>query len=56
MSGLLIIACAALLTALDQVTKLLAEQYLKGNPPIVIWDGVFELSYATNTGAAFGIL
>jgi len=56
MYGLLIIACAALLTALDQVTKLLAEQYLKGNPPIVIWDGVFELSYATNTGAAFGIL
>jgi signal peptidase II len=55
MYSVLIIVCAALLAALDQITKWLAEQYLKGKP-FVIWDGVFELHYAENTGAAFGIL
>ena len=27
-----------------------------GNGPFVIWDGVFELLYSENRGAAFGIL
>lgn len=41
---------------LDQLTKNLAINYLKGNTPIVIIDGTFELVYVENRGAAFGIL
>jgi len=44
------------LTALDQWTKHLAAGSLMGNGPFVIWDGVFELLYSENRGAAFGIL
>ncbi len=42
--------------ALDQLTKYLAVIYLKGKDPYVIWEGVFELRYLENRGAAFGIL
>lgn len=45
----------ALLVAFDQWTKQLAQQHL-ANGPYVIWDGVFELHYSINKGAAFGIL
>lgn len=45
----------ALLMA-DQYTKLLAVTHLKGQEPFVIWDGVFELLYSENRGAAFGML
>ncbi len=45
-----------LLIALDQVTKGLALTFLKGQEPFVIWDGVFELRYLENRGAAFGML
>lgn len=45
-----------LLIFLDQITKGLAVQHLKGQPPYVIWDGVFELRYLENRGAAFGML
>lgn len=41
---------------LDQVTKNFAINYLKGNAPIVIIDGIFEFVYVENRGAAFGIL
>lgn len=47
---------AILLVALDQWTKLLAITHLKGQEAFVIWDGVFELHYLENHGAAFGIL
>lgn len=40
--------------ALDQYTKYLAITYLKGNP-ITLIDGVFELRYLENRGAAFGL-
>ena len=40
--------------ALDQYTKFLAINYLQGNP-IPIIDGVFELRYLENRGAAFGM-
>ena len=46
---------AVLLVGLDQLTKYWAQKYLLDGP-FVIWDGVFELHYSTNTGAAFGIL
>ncbi len=45
-----------LLLILDQGTKALAVLHLKGNVPFVIWDGVLELYYFENTGAAWGIL
>lgn len=48
------ILAAVLLTALDQWTKYLAVLHLKGQSPIVLWDGVFELYYLENRGAAFG--
>ena len=46
----------ALAVGLDQWTKRLAVENLMGNGPFVIWDGVFELLYSENRGAAFGIL
>ena len=41
---------------LDQWTKGLAVRHLMGRAPFVIWDGVFELYYSENRGAAFGML
>ncbi len=40
----------------DQWTKALAAAYLKGQDPIVIWEGFFQLQYLENRGAAFGML
>ena len=45
-----------LLVVLDQWTKVLAVAGLKDQEPFVIWDGVFELRYLENRGAAFGML
>lgn len=44
------------LVLLDQITKYLAVLFLKDQEPFVIWDGVFELHYLENRGAAFGML
>lgn len=46
----------AILAAFDQWTKWLALTHLKWNGPVVIWNGVFELLYSENRGAAFGIM
>jgi signal peptidase II len=40
----------------DQWTKYLAVENLKGNDAMVLIDGVFELHYLENRGAAFGLL
>lgn len=40
--------------ALDQYTKYLASTHLQGNP-ISLIEGVFELRYLENRGAAFGL-
>ncbi len=45
-----------LLIALDQVTKYFAVRYLKDKPAIVLAEGIFELRYLENRGAAFGML
>ena len=45
-----------LLVVLDQFTKVLALQNLKGQEPITIIPDVFQLLYVENRGAAFGIL
>ena len=41
--------------ALDQFTKYLATEKLKGQSAFVLIDGVFELDYLENTGSAFGM-
>ena len=41
---------------LDQLTKWLAVVYLKGTAGFALWDGVFEFTYTTNKGAAWGML
>ena len=50
----LIIICA--LVALDQYTKYLAVIHLKDKPAYIIINGVLELNYLENKGAAFGML
>lgn len=45
-----------LMAALDQVTKWAAVIYLKGNQPIPLIKGVFELYYLENRGSAFGLM
>ena len=47
---------AILLIAVDQISKYFAVTNLMNNQPWVIWDGVFELHYLENRGAAFGML
>ncbi|MDO4261588.1 MAG: signal peptidase II [Eubacteriales bacterium] len=51
-----IVSLTAVLILLDQWTKYLAVRYLKGSEALSIVDGVFELRYLENRGAAFGIL
>lgn len=45
-----------ILVAADQITKFFAVVNLKDQPPWVLWQGVFELQYLENRGAAFGML
>ena len=47
---------AILLIAGDQVSKYYAVLMLKDQAPYSVVDGVFELHYLENNGAAFGIL
>ena len=46
---------AALVYALDRVTKVLVEARLRGHPPIEIIPGALELRFTTNPGGAFGL-
>lgn len=45
-----------LLIIIDQFTKSLAVKHLKDQKPYIILDGIFELNYLENRGAAFGIM
>ena len=45
-----------ILIAVDQYTKHLAVLHLKDKPAYPIIQGVFELNYLENRGAAFGML
>lgn len=47
---------SAVLVFFDQYTKNLAVAHLKGQKPLVIMEGVFELLYSENRGAAFGMM
>ncbi len=44
------------LVSVDQMMKSWAVAHLKGQAEIVLWPGVFELTYVENRGAAFGML
>lgn len=46
----------AILVSLDQISKVLAVQFLMGKPDIALVDGVLQLHYLENTGAAFSAL
>lgn len=52
--GFILGLCLAI--GLDQWTKQLAVTNLKGQPPFVLWEGVFEFLYSENRGAAFGMM
>lgn len=55
--GLIVdIISIVVLVLLDQYTKILAVNSLKGNAPHVLIDGVLEFRYLENRGAAFGML
>lgn len=45
-----------LLVVLDQITKLAAQQRLKGTDGLSVIQGVFELQYLENRGSAFGMM
>lgn len=45
-----------ILVALDQYTKYLAVVHIKDKPAFIIMNGVLELNYLENRGAAFGML
>ncbi len=47
---------AVVLVALDQFTKYLACEYLQDKPAFKIIDGILELNFLKNSGAAFGML
>ena len=47
---------AALVIVLDQITKYWAQNALQVVGDIPLWEGVFHLHYARNTGAAFSFL
>lgn len=54
--GLIGLICSVILIVIDQLAKAGAVSHLKGQEAIVLWDGVFELCYLENHGAAFGLL
>lgn len=54
--GLWGLCVTGILTFLDQWTKSLAVSHLKGQEDIILVQGVFQLHYLENRGAAFGIM
>jgi signal peptidase II len=52
---LIVVAVAAGIVALDQVTKAWAVSSLAGEPPIEVIGSFLRFTYVENTGAAFGL-
>jgi signal peptidase II len=48
-------AVAVSVFVLDRGTKVWAEHWLQGRPPIVLIRGVLDLAYTTNPGGAFSL-
>jgi signal peptidase II len=47
----LLLVLLLVMISLDQGTKVLAQQYLMGEPPIIYWGDLFRFEYAENSGA-----
>jgi signal peptidase II len=54
--GLLFLGLAALVVVVDQLTKRLAEDRLRGQRSVPVVDDLLRLTYVENRGAAFGLL
>jgi signal peptidase II len=54
--GFLFLGVAALVVVVDQVTKRLAVERLRGKPSVPVVDDILRLTYVENRGAAFGLL
>lgn len=54
--GITGLVVSLILIIADQLSKLAVIHNLMGRDPLVLIDGVFELRYLENRGAAFGIL
>jgi signal peptidase II len=52
---LVLYGIAALVYAIDRVTKVLVEANFRERPPVELIPGVLELRFTTNPGGAFGI-
>jgi signal peptidase II len=52
---LVLYGIAALVYAIDRVTKMLVEANLQDRPPVELIPGVLELRFTTNPGGAFGV-
>ena len=55
MQYILMVLCAAAITAADQFTKYLVVQNIPLRAQIPVIDGLFHLTYVQNTGAAFSL-
>jgi signal peptidase II len=53
--ALFLYGAAAIVYAVDRVTKWIVERHLADRPPIDLIPGVVRLRYTTNTGGAFGL-
>lgn len=47
---------AGLLVFLDQITKIIAESFLKGKNPFIVIKGILQMYYLENHGAAWGMM
>ncbi|HBH12156.1 MAG: Lipoprotein signal peptidase [Clostridiales bacterium 38_11] len=45
-----------IMVAIDQITKIAAQQVLRFSEPIILINNFLQLNYVENKGAAFGIL
>lgn len=56
MQYILMVLCAAAITAVDQLTKYLVVQNIPMYSDTPVINGLFHLTYVQNTGAAFSLL
>jgi len=54
-SAAVLYGAAGVAFALDRLSKVWAERYLDGRPPLTLIPGVLDLRFTTNSGGAFSI-
>lgn len=52
---IILLVSSVVLVVIDQITKVISVDKLKGKEPYVIIDNVFEFHYLENTGTAWGL-